>query len=118
MMWSIHLYMQFGCLALDEIIQVSDQPVAPSLGLVVSTLIFLSALMTLAWYCHAVPIAMSPPSKPVISSVEVPQYLLTSSFWVFSSATAAASCLSSSAYGFLMPRSGWVAIRYSAASAT
>jgi hypothetical protein len=38
MIQSIHLYMQFGCLALDEIIQVSDQPVAPSLGTTVSTL--------------------------------------------------------------------------------
>ena len=28
----IHLYMQFGCLALELIIQVSDQPVAPSFG--------------------------------------------------------------------------------------
>ena len=26
------MYMQFGCLALDEIIQVSDQPVEPSVG--------------------------------------------------------------------------------------
>jgi hypothetical protein len=30
---------------------------------------------------------------------------------------AALNCSSSSAYGFSMPRSGWVAIRYSAASA-
>ena len=28
----IHMYMQFGFLALDEIIQVSDQPVEPSFG--------------------------------------------------------------------------------------
>src|ERR1700755_1339603 len=37
MIHSIHMYMQFGCLALEEIIQVSDQPVAPSLGSVVLT---------------------------------------------------------------------------------
>ena len=35
MMWSIHLYMQLGCLALDAIIHVSDQPVEPSEGSVV-----------------------------------------------------------------------------------
>ena len=32
MMWFIHMYMQLGCLALEEIIQVSDHPVEPSLG--------------------------------------------------------------------------------------
>ena len=32
MMWFIHRYMQFGCLASEEIIQVSDHPVAPSSG--------------------------------------------------------------------------------------
>ena len=36
-MWFIHMYMQFGCLASDEIIQVSDQPVAPSFGRIAST---------------------------------------------------------------------------------
>jgi hypothetical protein len=29
--------MQFGCLAFEELIQVSDQPVAPSLGFVTAT---------------------------------------------------------------------------------
>ena len=37
MMWFIHMYMQFGCLALDESIHVSDHPVAPSLGRIAST---------------------------------------------------------------------------------
>ena len=36
----IHWYAQFGCLDLDEIIQVSDQPVDPSFGTVESTLAF------------------------------------------------------------------------------
>ena len=36
-MQSIHLYMQFGCSALAETIQVSDQPVEPSLGSTAST---------------------------------------------------------------------------------
>ena len=35
-MWFIHMYMQFGFLASDESIQVSDQPVAPSLGRIAS----------------------------------------------------------------------------------
>ena len=34
---SIHLYMQLGCAAFDETIQVSDQPVAPSFGSTVLT---------------------------------------------------------------------------------
>ena len=32
MMWSSHLYAQFGCSASELIIQVSDQPVDPSSG--------------------------------------------------------------------------------------
>src|SRR3954452_4674249 len=66
MMWSIHMYMQFGFLALDEIIQVSDQPVAPSLGSVV--LIFtLSAWSRLAITCHVVPTSESPLENAAIS---------------------------------------------------
>jgi hypothetical protein len=33
----IHLYMQFGCAAFEETIQVSDHPVAPSFGSTVLT---------------------------------------------------------------------------------
>jgi hypothetical protein len=46
--------MQFGWAALDEIIQVSDQPVDPSLGSVVDTLTF-SAASRLAMTCQVVP---------------------------------------------------------------
>src|SRR5690349_18884680 len=109
--------MQFGCLAFDEIIHVSDQPVAPSFGLTASTLPP-PALIVLTWYCHAVPIAMSPLANPSISSWAVPQYLLTSVFWTLSRSFAAASWVSSRAYGLVIPSSGLVFIRYSAASAT
>ena len=64
----IHLYMQFGCLALDEIIQVSDQPVAPSLGSVVLTLT-LSASSRFAMTCHVVPTVESPLVKAACSLV-------------------------------------------------
>ena len=59
MMQSIHMYMQFGCLALEEIIQVSDQPVAPSLGSVVLTGT-LSPSSRLAMTCQVVPTSELP----------------------------------------------------------
>ena len=59
MMWFIHMYMQFGCFALDEIIQVSDQPVEPSFGSVVSTFT-LSAASRFAITCHVVPTTVFP----------------------------------------------------------
>src|SRR5690349_9459296 len=108
--------MQFGCLALDEIIQVSDHPVAPSLGLVNWTFFVPAALMTFAWYCQADPIAMSPLVKPSISSWAVPQYLPTRAFCWSSRSLAAPSWVASREYGFLMFSSGFVAMRYSAAS--
>src|SRR3954463_1705386 len=54
MMWFIHRYPQFGCLAFDEIIQVSDQPVAPSVGRIASTGA-LSAWARLVMICQVVP---------------------------------------------------------------
>src|SRR3954470_1563022 len=110
--------MQLGCFALDEIIQVSDHPVAPSLGLVNCTVFVPEALITFAWYCQAVPIAISPLVKPSISSWAVPQYLPTRAFCWTRRSLAAASWFASRAYGFLIPSSGFVAIRYRAASAT
>ena len=44
---------------MDEIIQVSDQPVEPSSGSVVSTGAF-SPAITFAWYCHVVPTTVLP----------------------------------------------------------
>src|SRR5258706_2467625 len=103
--------MRFGCLAVAEIIQVSDHPVAPSLGFVNLTGLPPGAFRTLAWYCQAVPIAMSPFVKPSISSWAVPQYLLTSAFCWSRRSFAAASWVASRAYGFVILRSGFVAIR-------
>ena len=68
MMWSIHMYMQFGCLAFDASIQVSDQPVAPSFGSVV--LIFtLSASSRLAITCQVVPMTELPLANAACSLV-------------------------------------------------
>jgi hypothetical protein len=65
----IHLYMQFGCAAWDEIIQVSDQPVAPSFGSTVCTVVFLSLLMTFAITCQVVPTTDVPDSNACTSLV-------------------------------------------------
>src|SRR3954447_2172120 len=59
MIQSIHMYMQLGCLALEEIIQVSDQPVAPSLGSVV-LIGTLSPSSRFAITCQVVPTVESP----------------------------------------------------------
>src|SRR4051794_15038062 len=69
MMWFIHLYMQFGCLALAAIIHVSDHPVEPSLGSVVPTLALPSASIRFAITCHVVPIVVSPLLKAACSFV-------------------------------------------------
>ena len=68
MMRSIHMYMQFGCLALDAIIHVSDQPVAPSFGSVV-LIGTLSASSRFAMTCHVVPTAESPLANAACSLV-------------------------------------------------
>jgi hypothetical protein len=51
---SIQRYVQLGCWDLDEIIQVSDQPVEPSLGRVSSTGTF-SPCSRFAITCQVVP---------------------------------------------------------------
>src|SRR5688500_870701 len=60
MMWSIHMYVQFGFLAFEWIIHVSDQPVDPSFGSVVPTLTLPSASIRLAMTCQVVPTTVSP----------------------------------------------------------
>src|SRR3954470_19541581 len=68
MMWFIHMYMQLGCLACEEIIHVSDQPVPPSLGSVVLTGVgFLSPVSRFAMNCQVVPISRSPPTYAACS---------------------------------------------------
>ncbi len=60
--------MQFGCLALEEIIQVSDHPVAPSFGNVV-WMFTLSAVSRFAITCHVVPTTVSPDLNAACSFV-------------------------------------------------
>src|SRR6478752_6869870 len=60
---SIHLYMQLGWAAFDASIQVSDQPVDPSLGRMVLTWTLLSEPMVFAITCQVVPITEVPDSK-------------------------------------------------------
>src|SRR4026207_2105128 len=108
--------MQFGWAAFDEIIHVSDQPVEPSLGKMAFTGT-LAASRTPAWYCQVVPTTMSPLVNESICCWAVPQYVVM--FWrcALSRSTAALNCVSSRAYGFLIASSGFVAMRYTAASA-
>src|SRR4051794_38061044 len=68
MLWSIHLYMQFGFLAFEEITHWSDQPVAPSFGRVV-LIGTLSASSRFAMTCQAVPMVESPLVKAACSLV-------------------------------------------------
>src|SRR4029078_2173808 len=64
----IHLYMQFGFLALELIIQVSDHPVEPSLGSTVLTFT-LSAWSRLAMTCQVVPTVELPLANAACSLV-------------------------------------------------
>ena len=68
MMWSIHMYMQFGCSASELIIHVSDQPVAPSSGRTTSSF-SPSAFRRLAITCQVVPTDESPLANAWISLV-------------------------------------------------
>ena len=75
----IHLYMQFGCLALELIIQVSDHPVAPSLGRKpwlagLAATGSPSPLSAKYWYCQVVPTWLSPLPKAEICLAASDQY--------------------------------------------
>src|SRR4051794_3464162 len=98
--------MQFGCLAFAAIIQVSDHPVAPSLGSTVLTVVFLPALIVFALSCQAVPMTEVPDSNAETSLSYAAQYSLMFFFCAFSRAMAASSCLAVSEYGSLIFRSG------------
>src|SRR3954467_5016042 len=115
-MYFIHRYAQLGCFALDESIQVSAHPVAPSCGIVSLTGTF-AAASVFVWYGHDAPITASPDLNRSISSGGRAQYFFTSGFCCFSRLTAALNCLSLSSYGSLIPRLGSFFARYSAASA-
>src|SRR5262245_12367095 len=100
-----HLYAQFGCFAWAESIHVSAQPVAPSLG-IRSLTGTLAATRVLVWYGHDAPMTASPFLKRSISSDASAQYLRTSGFCAFKSATAAPNCFWFSSYGSLIPSDG------------
>src|SRR4051812_1005422 len=68
MMWFIHMYAQFGCLAFDETIHVSDHPVEPSLGRIVLTGT-LSPSSRFAITCHVVPTSELPLANAACSLV-------------------------------------------------
>src|SRR5919197_3414435 len=97
----IHLTAQFGCFALDEIIHVSAQPVAPSFGIRSFTGAF-AACSVFVWYGHDAPIVALPFLKRSISSPAVAQYFLTSGRCFLSRSTAALNCDWFSTYGSLI----------------
>src|SRR5262245_21493513 len=95
----IHMYMQLGCFACELIIQVSDQPVAPSegrkpwlAGLAATGLP--SPLSVKYWYCQVVPTTLSPLAKAEICLAASPQYSPTLARCSLSSSTAASNCSS------------------------
>src|SRR3954467_5675453 len=115
-MYCIHLQAQFGCFALDGGIQVSSQPVTPSLGITVPTFAF-AATSCEYWYGQEAPRVDPPFLKRSIWSDASAQYCFTSGRCCLSRATAAASWVLVSSYGSVIPRLGFVFDRYSAASA-
>ena len=90
-MYPYHLYAQFGCFALDESIQVSSQPVAPSLGMISFTGT-LAAWMLPVVTGQDAPIQASPFLKRLTSSDDRPQYFLIRGFCFLISAIAALNC--------------------------
>src|SRR5258705_12759233 len=102
--------MQLGCLAFDEIIHVSDQPVVPSCGLT-ALIGTLAASSTFAWYCQVVPTTMSPLVKASISAWAADQYVVMLARCALSRSTAALNWVESRAYGLVILSSGLVAIR-------
>ena len=107
----IHMYAQFGCGDLASIIQVSAQPVAPSFGQdrVHRSLVALGQvhddLPRRADHRRAVL------ERLLGVGVGRPVRADAAACCALTRSTAASNCFWSSAYGFLMPRSGLVAIR-------
>ena len=95
----IHMYMQLGCLALALIIQVSDQPVAPSFGRKpwlagLAATGSPSSCRAKYWYCQVVPTSSSPLAKAEICFAASDQYSPTLARCSFSRSTAASNCSS------------------------
>src|SRR3954449_3830740 len=103
----IHFTAQFGCLALDEIIHVSAQPVAPSFG-IRSLTGALAPWSVIVWYGQEAPTVAPPFLNRSISSPAEAQYFFTSGRCFLSRSTAALNCDEFSSYGSLIPRPGFV----------
>ena len=91
------MYMQLGWAASELIIQVSDQPVAPSSGTKPcdSPLVetgWPSAFSVKYWYCHVVPTTESPLVTDAICFSAFDQYSPTFGCCCFSRSTAALNC--------------------------
>src|SRR5215467_12091742 len=100
------MYAQFGCGALAASIQVSAQPVAPSLGIVEPIGNFADD----SWPTitgQAAPTVASPFLNSETSCGIEAQYAFSSGRWSASSLTAAWNCGWVSSYGSVMPRLGW-----------
>ncbi len=97
-------------------IQVSAQPVAPSLG-ISSPIGKCAALSALTWYGQPAPTTALPFLKSKISWEARSQYFSISGRCPASRFTAAWNCGWVSSYGSVMPRLGLCLDRYSAASA-
>src|SRR3954451_6462325 len=101
----IHFTAQFGCLALDEIIYVSAQPVAPSFGIrsLTGALAFWSVIVCSG---QEAPTVAPPFLNRSTSSPAVAQYFLISGCCFFSRSTVALNWAELSSYGSLMPSPG------------
>ena len=97
-------------------IQVSAQPVAPSLG-IAAPIVKWSAFSVLTWYGQPAPTIALPFLKSKISWEARSQYFSISGRCPASRLTAAWNCGWVSSYGSVMPSDGWWVLRYSAASA-
>src|SRR5205085_12139551 len=98
--------MQIGCCACEDIIHVSAQPVTPSEGVVDATGTFPSETSRFWLTGHAVPMSMSPDSKPSISSEYRAHGLLTMPACCFKRFTAASNWSCESSYGSVILRAG------------
>src|SRR6266704_4850262 len=115
-MYRSHWYAQLGCGALAAIIQVSAQPVAPSLGITEPIGKFVPS-RALTWYGQPAPTVASPFLNSDISWEARPQYFLLSGRCPASSCTAAWNWGCVSSYGSVIFSDGLCVLRYSAASA-
>ncbi len=116
MMWSSHMYMQFGFAASELIIQVSDHPVEPSSGQrsISTGRVGLAGSPGTARSFRPRGRRSRTPGSPWRRRSSTRRCCSRCSF---SRSIAASNCSSSSSYGSVIPRSGSCSRRYSAASA-